>query len=91
MAGGATCRPRPFHLPDRGVDVVFPDALTGWIVTAGGATLSAAGGQHVLATTNGQPLLATADGGTTWLAYGSTGWLKQDLVSIAAGKAPATQ
>lgn len=51
--------------------------------------IAAADGKHLLATTDGQPVLATSDGGTTWLAFGSDGFLKQPLVSVAAVSAPA--
>jgi photosystem II stability/assembly factor-like uncharacterized protein len=50
--------------------------------------IAAADRQHVLATTTSQPVLATSDGGATWLAFGSDGFLKQPLVSIAAVSAP---
>jgi photosystem II stability/assembly factor-like uncharacterized protein len=53
--------------------------------------IAAADLQHVLATTTSQPVLATADGGATWLAFGSAGFLKQPLVSIAAVAAPTAE
>jgi photosystem II stability/assembly factor-like uncharacterized protein len=53
--------------------------------------IAAADDQHVLATTSGQPVLATSNGGATWLAFGSDGFLKQPLVSIAAVAAPSAQ
>jgi photosystem II stability/assembly factor-like uncharacterized protein len=53
--------------------------------------IAAADPQHVLATTASQPVLATSDGGTTWLAFGSDGFLRQPLVSIAAVAAPAAE
>ena len=52
--------------------------------------IAAADRQYVLATTTSQPVLATSDGGATWLAFGSDGFLKQPLVSIAA-LAPAAE
>ncbi len=53
--------------------------------------VAAADGQHLLATTDAQPVLATSDGGATWRAFGSDGFLKQPLVSIAAVSAPAAE
>ena len=53
--------------------------------------IAAADRQHLLATTTSQPVLATSDGGATWLAFGSDGFLKQPLVSIAAVSAPAAE
>jgi photosystem II stability/assembly factor-like uncharacterized protein len=53
--------------------------------------IAAADEQHLLSTTSGQPVLATSNGGATWLAFGSDGFLKQPLVSIAAVAAPSGQ
>jgi photosystem II stability/assembly factor-like uncharacterized protein len=53
--------------------------------------IAAADEQHVLATTTSQPILATSDGGATWPAFGSDGFLRQPLVSIAAVPAPAAE
>jgi photosystem II stability/assembly factor-like uncharacterized protein len=47
--------------------------------------------QHLLSITSGQPLLATSNGGATWFAFGSDGFLKQPLVSVAAVPASAGQ
>ena len=58
---------------------------------AASVAIAAADAGHIFATTSGQPLLASADGGRTWLACGTTGWLKQGLLSIAAVKADAAQ
>jgi len=53
--------------------------------------IAAVDDQHLLATTSGQPVLATSDGGTTWLAWGTAGFLKQQLTAVAAAAAPAGQ
>ncbi len=42
--GGASWTRQSFFLPQRGVDVAFPDARTGWIVTDGGIVLSTSDG-----------------------------------------------
>lgn len=43
--GGASWSRQRFYLQERGVDVAFPDAQTGWLVTdAGGALLTVDGG-----------------------------------------------
>lgn len=51
--------------------------------------IATADDRHLLVTTTSQPILATSDGGITWLAFGSDGFLRQPLVSIAAVSAPA--
>jgi hypothetical protein len=43
--GGASWKRQRFYLSERGLDVAFPDALTGWLVTdAGGVLLTVDGG-----------------------------------------------
>ena len=42
--GGASWKRQHFFLPQRGVDVAFPDAQTGWLVTDAGTVLATADG-----------------------------------------------
>jgi photosystem II stability/assembly factor-like uncharacterized protein len=42
--GGASWKRQEFYLPQRGVDVAFPDVLTGWLVTDAGTVLRTADG-----------------------------------------------
>jgi photosystem II stability/assembly factor-like uncharacterized protein len=44
----------------------------------------AANADHVILTTNGQPVLFSGDGGLTWGASGSSGWLDEAAQGVAA-------
>ena len=75
--GGASWKRQKFFLPQRGVDVTFPDALTGWLVTDAGTVLATADGGAGWTVVEKVRLdvqaIAAVDGGTAWLAGNAVG------------------
>lgn len=93
----ATCAgPQELWLTCKAGVIATADGGATWSLqeVPGGAAcfaIAAADADHVLATTHGQPILVTADAGATWRAFGEPGHLKQELVGIAAVRAPAAE
>ncbi len=75
--GGASWKRQKFFLPQRGVDVAFPDAQTGWLVTDAGTVLATADGGVGWTVVEKVKLdvkaMAAADAEDAWLAGNSVG------------------
>ena len=69
--GGARWKRQRFYLSERGVDVAFPDARTGWLVTdAGGALVTVDGGDSWKVVDKSKLQLkavAAVDASTAWI------------------------
>ena len=75
--GGASWKRQKFFLPQRGVDVAFPDAQTGWLVTDVGTVLATTDGGAGWTVAEKVKLdvkaIAAVDAGTAWLAGNAVG------------------
>ena len=75
--GGATWKRQKFFLPQRGVDVAFPDAQTGWLVTDAGTVLATADGGAGWTVAEKVKLdvkaIAATDAAHAWLAGNAVG------------------
>ena len=75
--GGASWERQKFFLPQRGIDVAFPDAQTGWLVTDAGTVLVTADGGAGWTVAEKVKLdvkaMAAADAEDAWLAGDSVG------------------
>lgn len=75
--GGASWKRQPFYLTQRGVDVAFPDAHTGWLITDAGAVLETADGGAGWTVVGKQDLqmkaIAATDAGHAWIVASAAG------------------
>lgn len=75
--GGASWKRQKFFLPQRGVDVTFPDTQTGWLVTDAGTVLATADGGAAWTVVEKVKLdvkaIAAMDYRTAWIVGNSIG------------------
>ncbi len=75
--GGASWKRQKFFLPQRGVDVTFPDPQTGWLVTDAGTVLATADGGSGWTVVEKVALdvkaIAAVDYRTAWIAGNAVG------------------
>ena len=75
--GGASWTPQKFFLPERAVDVAFPDAQTGWIATDAGTVLETVNGGAGWTVVGKVKLtvkaVAAVDSQTAWIVGAATG------------------
>jgi photosystem II stability/assembly factor-like uncharacterized protein len=75
--GGATWKRQRFFLPQRGVDVAFSDASTGWLVTDAGTVLATTDGGAGWAVVEqvefSVKAIAASGAGRAWVAGNATG------------------